>query len=284
MKQIIRFVRFIRDFSQKLTDANVPSFAASAAFFILVSFFPFTMFFVTMIQFLPFTESDVLYLVSQVIPATMIGSAIEIIWEIFDETSGTFISVTLIAMLWAAAKGFYAIILGLNSVYGLRETRNYFHRMLISIGYTISFAVMLLLTMGLLLFGNQILKLCIRYFPHLLDFSVGISIFRLLFILFILTVFFLLMFLVVPNRRSRIRDEFPGALFSAVCWMGFSALYSFYIDNFSNYTRTYGSLTAIVLFMLWLYMCMYLMFIGAQINLGLKNYRETGHFFEPKTK
>lgn len=263
------------DFSQKLTDNNVPSFAASAAFFILISFFPFAMFFVTMIQFLPFTETDVLYLVGQIVPATMMGSATEVISEIFDDTSGTFISATLIAMLWAAARGFYAIILGLNSVYGLRETRNYFHRMIISIVYTLGFALMLLLTIGLLVFGNQILRLLIRHFPVLMDFSVGISLFRLLFILFILTVFFLLMFLVVPNRRSRIRDEFPGAIFSAVCWMGFSALFSFYIDNFSNYRKTYGSLTAIVLFMLWLYMCMYLMFIGAQLNLELKEYRRT---------
>lgn len=275
MKHLSKIVRFFLDFSQKLTDNNVPSFAASAAFFILISFFPFAMFFVTMIQFLPFTETDVLYLVGQIVPATMMGSATEVISEIFDDTSGTFISATLIAMLWAAARGFYAIILGLNSVYGLRETRNYFHRMIISIVYTLGFALMLLLTIGLLVFGNQILRLLIRHFPVLMDFSVGISLFRLLFILFILTVFFLLMFLVVPNRRSRIRDEFPGAIFSAVCWMGFSALFSFYIDNFSNYRKTYGSLTAIVLFMLWLYMCMYLMFIGAQLNLELKEYRRT---------
>ena len=81
-----------------------------------------------------------------------------------------------------------------------------------------------------------------------------------------LIVFFLLLYIAVPNRKSTISKELPGAMISAAGWMIFSYLYSFYIDNMTNFSNTYGSLTAIVFLMLWLYFCIYILFIGYEIN------------------
>ena len=82
-----------------------------------------------------------------------------------------------------------------------------------------------------------------------------------------LVLFFEMVYIAVPDRKSGIIEELPGALISAVGWIGFSYLYSFYIDNFSNYANIYGSLTAVVLMMLWLYFCMYIMLFGAEVNV-----------------
>ena len=59
----------------------------------------------------------------------------------------------------------------------------------------------------------------------------------------------------------------PGAMIASVGWIAYSVLFAFYIDNFSNYAPLYGSLTAVILLMLWLYSCMYILFLGAEINL-----------------
>jgi len=67
--------------------------------------------------------------------------------------------------------------------------------------------------------------------------------------------------------------EFPGAIISAAGWVGFSALYSFYITHFANYSYLYGSLTAIVLLMLWLYFCMNILFFGAEVNVLITSRR-----------
>jgi len=93
-----------------------------------------------------------------------------------------------------------------------------------------------------------------------------------------LSIFFLIIYLVIPNRKSNFFYELPGALLSAVGWTGFSYLFSFYIDNMGNYSYTYGSLTAIIICMLWLYACMYIMFIGAEVNVVLAspNVRNAG--------
>jgi membrane protein len=80
-----------------------------------------------------------------------------------------------------------------------------------------------------------------------------------------------MVYIAIPNRTTRLYREFPGALIAAAGWMGFSYLYSYYIDNMSNYSRTYGSLTAIVLFMLWFYFIMHILFIGGEINVVLSS-------------
>ena len=77
--------------------------------------------------------------------------------------------------------------------------------------------------------------------------------------------------IIIPNRKTRVIRELPGAIISAAGWILFSYAYSFYIDNMSNFSYMYGSLTAIVLCMLWLYFCMYIMFVGAEINVVLQN-------------
>ena len=77
--------------------------------------------------------------------------------------------------------------------------------------------------------------------------------------------------MVLPNRKSHIFRELPGAIITAGGWLLFSYLFSYYIDNMGNYSYTYGSLAALAICMLWLYFCMYILFIGAEINMILSH-------------
>lgn len=200
------------------------------------------------------------------------NSIIISITEIYDTTNtGTLISITAITALWSAGKGFLAIMKGLNSVYEIRETRNYFLLRIISACYTLIFAIMIIATMVLFVFGNRLYFWIEQKFPVLSDTALVIISLRTILGLIVLIVFFIIIYIVIPNRKSKIMTELPGAMLCAGGWMGFSYAFSYYIDNFSNYTLMYGSLTAIVLFMLWMYFCMYLLFIGAEFNLLFEN-------------
>ena len=75
----------------------------------------------------------------------------------------------------------------------------------------------------------------------------------------------MLLYAFVPNVKLKVKNQFPGALFSAVSWNLFSWGFSIYVGTF-NGLSVYGSLSAIVVIMLWLYFCMYLLLIGAHIN------------------
>jgi membrane protein len=84
----------------------------------------------------------------------------------------------------------------------------------------------------------------------------------------------------VPNRKSKIRYEIPGAVFSTIVWLVYSWAFSFYISNFANYSATYGSLATIVIFILWLYWTMNIVFVGAEINVVLRKFAEYGYNFK----
>lgn len=264
---IISVISFIRSFLRKMRDDFVAAFSAQAAFFIIISFFPFVMFLLTLVQYMPVTESDLLKILTSVIPDVIKSLVVTLVQEIYDKASGTIISITIITALWSASKGFFAIVKGLNSVYGITETRNYIKLRLISIFYTLIFAVMLIVSLGFLVFGNRIYIWISGRFAFLNELALLIISLRTVVGLCVLVVFFTALYLFIPNRKSNFMRELPGAVLTAAGWMGFSYLYSFYIDNMGNHSYMYGSLTAIVLLMIWLYACMYMMFIGAEVNV-----------------
>ncbi|ABX43829.1 YihY/virulence factor BrkB family protein [Lachnoclostridium phytofermentans] len=268
----ISIARVIRVFSHKLRDDYISAFSAQAAFFIFISFFPFAMFLLSIMQFLPFTENEVMNACRSVFPAAIQGFVISIITELYGKaTSTAILSVTLVATLWSSSKGFLSIIRGMNGVYANTETRNYIVIRIKSAIYTLLFAFMIILFLVIFVFGNQLYLWIVKRFPVLKEFALVIISVRTIVGLCLLIVFFLFMFMVIPNRKTKLIKELPGAILASCGWMIFSYLYSFYIDNMSNYSYTYGSLTAIVLAMIWLYTCMYMMFIGAEVNSVLSN-------------
>lgn len=264
--------RAIGLFSKKISDDHVTAFSAQAAFFIIISFFPFIMLLLNITQFFPDGESSMMKLFTQVFPNTVDSMIVSVIYQIYNTpSSGTLIYITAFSTLWSAGKGFLAIAKGLNSVYAIKETRQYLFVRVMSVLYTLIFAIMLIATMILFVFGNRLYYWIEQKFPILEDTALVIISLRTIVGLITLIIFFLLIYIVIPNRKTKIMKELPGAMVCAGGWMGFSYAFSYYIDNFSNYDSMYGSLTAIVLFMLWTYFCMYLLFIGAEVNLLFDN-------------
>ncbi len=264
--------RLIGLLSRKITGDHVDAFSAQAAFFIIISFFPFIMLLLSLVHLFPLEQSNVLRFVTEVFPTTVSSMLFSVITELYGNVaSSTLISITAITALWSAAKGFLAIMKGLNAVYEINETRNYFFLRAIAAFYTLIFAIMLLATMVLFVFGNRLYYWIEHKIPLLMDTALVIISLRTILGLIILIAFFLVIYTVIPNRKTRVINELPGAMLCAAGWMGFSYAFSYYIDNFSNYSSMYGSLTAIVLFMLWMYFCMYLLFLGAEFNLLFSN-------------
>ena len=264
--------RLIGLLSRKISDDHIAAFSAQAAFFIIISFFPFIMLLLSIVSFFPIEESSMMRLFTQIFPTAVNSMVVSIIYEIYNTTtSSTVISVTAITALWSAGKGFLAIMRGLNGVYEIKETRNYIVLRFISAFYTLIFAIMLIATMILFVFGNRLYYWIEHKLPIIKDTALVVISLRTIMGLVVLIIFFLIIYVFVPNRKAKLMNELPGAMVCAAGWMGFSYAFSYYIDNFSNYASMYGSLTAIVLFMLWMYFCMYMLFLGAEFNLLFEN-------------
>ena len=258
---------------RKYTKDEITVYAAQASFFIVLAFFPFTMLLLTLIQFIPsVNKSDLLIILINLFPEMLHSLVIGIVDDLYLKSPGTMLSVTALTALWSAARGMMGIERGLNRVYGFTEKRNYIVRRLVCAGYTLLFIIVCVISLALLVFGNSLQNLFIRFFPVVGNIVRHIISFRTLLSMALFLFAFVLLYTIVPEKKQDPWQQLPGAIFAAIGWLLFSYGFSFYFTNFSHYSYMYGSLTAVVVLMLWLYICICILLIGAELNYYLERY------------
>ncbi len=140
------------------------------------------------------------------------------------------------------------------------------HRRFICIFYTIIFIFIVVGALFLLVFGSRFQDFLIEILPFMKRFDWMLSMVRNLLMLAVMVIFFTLIYYTFPDMNSDFVEHIPGAVFASLGWILFSYVFSIYINNFGNYSYMYGSLAGIVLAMLWLFVCMHIIFIGGVIN------------------
>ena len=230
-----------------------------------------------MVQFTPVTRQDVMAAVTQVFPTSVEGLISSIVDQVYRQSS-TIIPVTIIVALWSAGKGVLAMTSGMNLIYENTETRNYFYLRLRASFYTVIFILAIVLSLSLSVFGNSISIIVYKHMPVLttiMDFLIRI---RTLLTLVVLTLFWDMVYKYLPNRtnlsKTTMKQQLPGAVFTSCGWLLISFIFSVYLDIFTGFSSMYGSLTTIILIMLWLYVCMYVILLGGELNALLEGLEE----------
>lgn len=265
-----RLIKDVLGFLKRMDDDKVGAFASQAAFFILLSIIPCLLLLMTMIQYAPVEQSSVRRIIMQIVPAEFSSLVSGIITEVYQKSSAV-VPISAIFTLWSAGKGINALTNGFNNVYHVAETRNYFVNRLRAMLYTLIFIVAIAASLVIMVFGNTIQGMLRNRVPVIASVTESILHMRALILIISLTLIFLFLYKAIPNRKASIRSQIPGALISAVEWMVFSLGFSWYLEVFPGFTNMYGSLTTIVLVMLWMYFCMYIILIGAEINAYFEN-------------
>lgn len=254
----------IRDFSNQMSRQNISAFASSTAFFIFLSLIPMLIMLCTMIPYTPLTEENLVMALTELTPDSFDPLIVAIISQVYDKSAGI-LSVAAVATLWSAGKGVLAMIRGLNAVNGVVENRNYLLLRVVASFYTIILLVITMLSLLIMVFGNVIVSVLVYRIPQIEVVFNGLLHFRFLFVWVVLTVLFSMVYAYVPNKKMKFRYQLPGAAFSAVAWSIFSWGFSIYVDKFDR-VNAYGSLSILILIMLWLYFCIYIIMIGAHLN------------------
>lgn len=260
-----------RRIARKIREDHVGAYAAQAAFFMMLSLVPMLMLLMTLVRYTPVTQSDIMIIISDVFPRSIRSAMIALVDEVYHQT-GTTISLTLLVAFWSAGRGVLAITRGLNLVKGLTETRNYFFLRLRAAAYTGVFLVSLIMTLVLLGFGNEFSFFLREQLP-VIQYALELIIeFRTIVAIGVLTILTLFIYRFLPIQSNRMKRLIPGAVFTACGWAFASFLFSIYMDIFKGFSNIYGSLTTIALIMLWLFFCMYVVLLGAEINDLLEEY------------
>lgn len=263
---MLKLISMVGSIIDKAQRDHITAFSAQAAFFTILSFFPFLIVLLSLMRFFPITPNDMIALVQTYLPEQYSASVVPIIRSLNGKITTTYMSFTVLTLLWSASKGILSMMTGLNTIHEIPEKRNYFVLRFISSIYIGLMAVAVLFGMILLLFGNSLLVQLYRFQPLLENQHVVFAVVRFLLAFFTFMIVFLILFKFLPSEKFKITEILPGAFFSSIAWIVLSFFFSMYFDNFSIYNIMYGGLTSILLTLFWLYFCMMMFFIGAEIN------------------
>lgn len=252
-----------KEFMKQINDNHIGAYASSAAFFMFLSLIPILLLLCSIIPYTPVTKANLMNILVDIMPDSIDPIAISVVNEVYGRST-TLLSVTAAATVWAGARGIWALNRGLNVINDVDE-KGYFSLKFRSCVYTLILLFSIILSLTIMVYGDTVVAFIRTSVPsskYLMDFFSNLKFFIILFLLFI---FFMFLFTWLPNERQKWYTQIPGAVFSSLVWVAFSWGFSIYLDNFGNYTM-YGSMATIIILMLWLYMCMYIVLMGAMIN------------------
>lgn len=259
-----KLVIIFRDFSKQLSRDNIGAFASSTAFFFFLSLVPMLMIICSVLPYTPLTEDNLMSAVTRITPDSMDPLMISIISQMYARSTNI-LPIAIIVTIWSAGKGMLALMRGLNVVNGVVENRNYFILRIASSFYTIITLVALLLSLLFSVFGKVLVHSLTKGIPQISNIVSAMIHMRFLFVWAFLAFAFTFIYTYIPNKKLKLRYQIPGAIFASISWSIFSYCFSVYVDDF-NGMLTYGSLSTIILILMWLYFCIYILLIGANMN------------------
>ena len=250
-------------------------YAGSATLFLLTASFPLLMWVLMLVNLLPgFSVEGVAKLLADFMPQipAVQTSILQLLQNLSGQSAQFAASLAVLTTIVSASGGISALQIGLQRLTpGSKRT---FLNRLLAIGYTFVFELLLLVMLALQgmksLFARfaDTLPFFRHYAPivHQLQRIASIGQIVAVPLLFGLL---LLIYTYVPGGRRTLRSQLPGAVFATAGWLIFSRVFSFYIVHFWRLSYIYGSLTAVILVILWLYVIINLLFIGAGLNAEL---------------
>ena len=258
MKQVLSY------FMRKIKEDNIGAYAGQASLFLIMSLIPFLLVLLSLLRFTPVTESMILSGIELISPGYVTSTVVAIVDEVYHNTGGV-LFVSLVFSVYSAAKTIQSLRYGLNIVYEIDETRNWFVLRLRAMVETFFLILAILLLAILLMFGNRIQDMLVEYVPIVAVVTETILKLRMLILFFVLIGIFTVIYKVLPNRKATLRSQLVGAIGCSVAWYVFSFGVSIYIEVFNGFSF-YGSLTTIVLMMFWLYFAMYIFLVCGEVN------------------
>ena len=270
----------------KIGKDELSTRSASLSYYFLLALFPMFLFLVSLVGAAgPGSEmrESIISGLGRLAPGSASDLVQNVINQTFKNSNGIKLAAGILGALWAASGGMDAVVVSLNVIYGVTETRPWWKQKFTIVGLTMSLAALIIVALVLVLYGGKIGQLIASY--------VGLgNIFRIAWKVLQWPVSFAAMFLsfslvyyFAPNLDERKWYWVtPGALAGVTLWLLASLGFRVYLHFFNSYSATYGSLGAVIILMLWLYMTGFAILIGGEVNWVIENEDKKTEAFEVK--
>ena len=259
--------------SRAVRTAQVSLYSAQAAYFTIFSAIPLCMLLLAALDlFVPQLSVKITSTLVKYYPESGAFITVETVRKFLDASSAT-VPASVVVIFWSASRGIRAIGEGISGIYGSSfGKKNLPKRYAYSFLYTLIFIATTLLTLMLLVFGRYIGGFLAKIFPKIADLLDALLGWRFLIAAAVLVFFFVLFYKLLGRAGMAWRSHLPGALFAGIGWLAYSFLFSLYLRYFSNWQSIYGSLSVLMILMLWMYSCMYILMFGALLNTYLERH------------
>ncbi|MBK5253333.1 MAG: YihY/virulence factor BrkB family protein [Peptostreptococcaceae bacterium] len=261
---------FIFSLINEIKNDRLSELAANMAYYLLLALFPFLIFLLGVFSYTPLSIVEVSDALSSILPEETVDLILVTVQEVLNDNNTALFSVAMLVTILISTRGANALIKGVNRAYGVTETRPFLVTSGIKIFVTISIPFFAIMSFLLIAIGKLLLDQVTVWFNLPMDVQLMITVLRYGVSIFMLLFYFTLFYKFVPNLRISFRKIFIGSIFTTFGWIATSMLFSFYINNFANYTRVYGSLGSIIALLLWINMSSMIILIGAEINMLVK--------------
>ncbi len=257
----------IREALNNMKEDHITESAAECAYYVILSFVPFVILLLTLIQYTPISQEQLIRIVTQIFPNNMNEIVVNVVREVYSKTLGT-ISISIIFTLFAADKGLFALTKELHLIYKFTDQTNkpWIYLKLMSIVQTIIFIVLVAVSLVIMVFGNSFILAIKEKYGVLKNYTWISQIITQIGFLIISFIVFLLIYKFMSRHKLKLKEQLRGAVFASVALNMVSFIFSKYLEIFKGFSITYGSLTALMLIMMWTYSFFYIIFLGAEIN------------------
>lgn len=246
--------------------------ANALTFKLLIAIFPFIIFLMTLMGFFNIGIDKYIEDINKVLPIPIQSLLNTFLIEVIETKRVSLLSTSFLVSIYSASTGFNSIIQGLNKAYEIEDKRNFIKKRITSILLVFIFAFLVNISLLLFIFSDFIKDLILRYtylkfIPFFLDslflyVFIGIALFFMIFVIYKISIY----------EKVGFFEILPGAFFTIIGWLILSKLFNIYINNFSKYSKIYGSIGSIFVFVVWINMISLILLLGGQINAILKMY------------
>lgn len=247
--------------------SEINSKAAEVSFYLLLSIFPFLIFTISSIVYIPIIHLNrYINLLKNIMPESAYNMVASIINSAIENRSFSFLLMSFFLTVWTTSRAVRALIKGINRSYNLIEDRSYFKVLKIALIFTIILLLLIFSSMIFLVFGEKI-----GYFIFNLiglnKIFIGVwNICRYTIGVITVIIIFMSLYMYTPNKKIKVKEAIPGAVVSTFGWILVSLIYSYYTNYYANYEVIYGSIGGIIVLMTWIYLSSWAILIGFEVN------------------
>ena len=270
---------FWRLYTKAFDEEDLLSNAAQVAYFFLFALFPLLLFLVSIFGIALGSDADLRAEMFQYLRQTMPGSAYDLVKNTIDQvtesSSGGKLTFGLLVALYSASAGLDSLRIALNGVYNLAETRPWWKTKLLSIAMTLGLGALLTLALGIIFYGGKFVDLIFDSIGLGLESPFVLGVLQFLIMAIVLLTMFALVYNYLPQHKKPGWTWItPGAIVGIILWLVLSFAFRLYLSYFNTYDATYGSLGAVIILMLWLYLTALVILFGGSMNAALQEFTD----------